>query len=663
MQPKNKLPISSSSAEELESFFKTRDDRLLSFDFDDEKTFPLIEQLQGQSSRYGSERFYAKGGSKQIFKVYDQSTGRFIAMGCLREEFCNDKTKQEQFLREARITSYLSHPNIMPVYNIGFRNEQPFFTMKLIEGDSLSIIIRELRKQNPLYRKKYTLNKLIDIFVKVCDAMAYAHSRGVIHLDLKPDNIRVNNYGEVLVCDWGIARVSNSPQTKNEEAENIQLIDSDLINEITLSGIIKGTPGYMAPEQIKEQFGSKTAQTDVYALGSILYSILTYHSPLDHLDEINLVLAKTIKGMIPPPSSLNSSVPKSLEAICLKAMNPSQQKRYKSVSALLTDVQNYQHNFITNAENVTLLKIIYFFIKRHKTASLFLFFIAISNSIFMYNLYQKEKKATHNLDLYKQEREMADYFNEKGFEHIFKNFKNEFGWKNASANLKIANYMLTKNPDSNSAMGLKGLALFAQQDYQQAKTLFKTSNAKLYQDLIQLCELQQQKIDHLSMLKALYEEGRFPLTRQSFEFIFNNEKEVKKKEEWLKELIVIFNKGISKESIRLSCRKQKNGGLTVSVTAPKAIVNLDFLRHLAIETLKINNMKQVDLSNLEILPVKRLNLANTQLESFEPLLKMPKLRFLILDEAHKVDKSLYEKLRHCGIEITYVPTIPAPPKG
>lgn len=662
MKPETKqFTIPASSAEELEAFFQNRDNRLSNFIPDGQKIFPLIEQLQSIRNRYSSQTFYAQGGSKDIFKVFDKSAGRFIAMACLREEFCEKLPKQEQFLREARITSFLSHPNIMPIYNIGFHDDKPFFTMKLIEGDSLSQIIRELRKQNPLYRKKYSLNNLIDIFVKVCDAVAYAHSRGIIHLDLKPDNIRVNSYGEVLVCDWGIARLIGQIEEKNEESENIHALDADLVNEVTVSGIIKGTPGYMAPEQIKKCFGSKTVQTDIYALGSILYSLLTFHSPLDNIKDVDNVLDSTIEGKIPPPSSI-TTVPGSLDAICGKAMSLSQNKRYGSVTKLLTDLQSYQHGFITAAENNSLFKILHLFVKRHKTVAFFLTLITISTTVFMFNLYQKEKIATRNLNLYQQEREVADYFNAKGFNYIFKNFKNQFGWESAADNLKIADYMLAKNPDNQSAMGLKGLALFALQDYKTAQIFLKKSDPESYEDLIQLCEKQLKKVDYLEMLRSLYKAGRFPLARQSFEFIFNNEKRLDKKEEWLKELIVIFNKKVRKSTVCLSCRELQNNDLSLSITAPEQITNLDFLRHLPITTLKINNITLIDFSKLTTLPIKRLNIVNSRIKSFDPLLKMPKLRFLIMDYSHKLSAELRRNLKLSGIEVTYVPAVPKPPQ-
>jgi serine/threonine protein kinase len=158
----------------------------------------------------------------------------------------NAKTRfdQEQFLREAHLEANLAHPNIMPVYNVGLDADgTPFFTMELVQGDNLKKIFDKLRQGDEKYKRAYPLDHLLNIYLKICDAIAYAHSRNVLHLDIKPDNIRVGSFGEVFVCDWGLARVYDDGETITPESpESPDKLDGNILNNLTLTGIIKGSP-------------------------------------------------------------------------------------------------------------------------------------------------------------------------------------------------------------------------------------------------------------------------------------------------------------------------------------------------------------------------------------------------------------------------------------
>ena len=160
---------------------------------DTEAQFPLQEELKNLSYKFNTEKLVGSGSMKEIFQVQDLPSGRRIAKAKLKDD--SDPKAVESFLREARLTASLQHPNIIRIYEIAY-DEYPWFSMELIEGKSLEEHIRERQGQIwPLYQK-------LDIFHKVCDAIAYAHSKNVLHLDIKPDNIRLGLYGEVIVCDW-----------------------------------------------------------------------------------------------------------------------------------------------------------------------------------------------------------------------------------------------------------------------------------------------------------------------------------------------------------------------------------------------------------------------------------------------------------------------------
>ncbi|MCM8530448.1 MAG: serine/threonine protein kinase, partial [Lentisphaeraceae bacterium] len=231
----------------------------------DESLHSLSDELESIDKRYLQTKHLASGGMKDIYICKDNVTNRLIAKAVLKGD--KSKTAIEDFLREARLTAYLQHPNIMPVYDMGKESDgSPFFTMKLIEGQTLSDFI--LTSPNTKL-----LNDNLRIFLKICEAIAYAHSKSILHLDIKPDNIQVSSFGNVIVSDWGIAKII---KTKVTEAElESYMLNENLGEQGTLNGYIKGTPGYLAPEQVSKDFGKKDERTDVYALGALLYFILT----------------------------------------------------------------------------------------------------------------------------------------------------------------------------------------------------------------------------------------------------------------------------------------------------------------------------------------------------------------------------------------------------
>jgi serine/threonine protein kinase len=167
---------------------------------------PLDEILQ-LDQRYSGEVPLNQGGMKMILQCRDELTDRPIAKAIMQEISSNDAV--DDFIAEARLTASLEHPNIVPVHDLGLTPEgEPFFTMKLLSGENLQQILKGLRQQDKIYIENYPLEVLLEIFIKVCDAMAYAHSKNILHLDLKPANIQVDDYGQVLVCDWGLAKRS-----------------------------------------------------------------------------------------------------------------------------------------------------------------------------------------------------------------------------------------------------------------------------------------------------------------------------------------------------------------------------------------------------------------------------------------------------------------------
>jgi len=239
----------------------------------------------------------------------------------------------------------------------------PYFTMKYLRGMSLSSVIRKLRRNDPETVERYTTARLLQVFIRICNAIEFAHSQGVCHLDLKPENVNIGDFGEVLVLDWGLACTT-------EEARKLSQSTGDKLK-------ISGTPGYMAPEQIRRSASRPIGPlADIYALGGILHAMLVLNSPLHKLP-LEEALRRTVSGDVPAPSEVapvERYVPVALDAICRKAMAADPRQRYATVRELREDIFAFQTGYVPKAENASALKYAGLFIGRN----LLIFFILLS---------------------------------------------------------------------------------------------------------------------------------------------------------------------------------------------------------------------------------------------------------------------------------------------
>ena len=314
----------------------------------------IYSELRTFGERYIHPKVLARGAMKKISRVFDTKTGRYVAMAELRANAPEELF--EPFLREARLTALLEHPNIISVNDIGLNDEGlPFFTMDLKRGDSLAVFLKKNRHSRRL---------LLEVFVKLCDALSYAHSQNVLHLDLKPQNIQVGRFGEVFICDWGLGKIVGSPEDQEKEFDEL-LFNPDLLNNMTLVGELKGTPGYMAPEQF-EKDGIKSCQTDIYAMGCLLYTLLTEEAPFT--GNVDAIRESTLAGKVVAPGKAYPAkeIHKSLNAVVMKAMALKPSNRYSSVIALRDDVKNYLAGFSTTAENAGIVKEVILFYQRNR---------------------------------------------------------------------------------------------------------------------------------------------------------------------------------------------------------------------------------------------------------------------------------------------------------
>jgi len=338
-----------------------------------------IEKLTPKpEGKYKFIRSIGFGGMKAVLQVGDKDTTRNVAMAIIPDFEDRPKTDINRFIREARITARLEHPNIVPIHDIGTdATGSPYFTMKYLRGHSLAVVFKKLNSGDPEALAKYTLPRLLRTFVKVANGIAFAHSKQIIHLDLKPENIHLGEFGEVLVLDWGLAKFIGK-EDELEEIPNVSDEFKEITHEtqafVTLDGVAKGTPGYMAPEQAAGKNKEKDERTDIYALGCILYAILTFENPLGNRKDIRKMLHDTVMGNIESPSQLKNqqrSIPARLETICLKAMDVLPEDRYQSVSELRTDIFSFMGGFATKAENASTIKKTFLFVNRNWLPVLF----------------------------------------------------------------------------------------------------------------------------------------------------------------------------------------------------------------------------------------------------------------------------------------------------
>lgn len=331
-------PLSDSSGNEISA-----EDLKKMLGTDSEKTIGVLQNMSP----------IGMGGIGAVFSAQDQVLCREIAIKILRPAYRNQLDYVSSFIREARITAQIDHPNVIPVHKLGvFDDAGAYFIMKRVKGITLAQILRKLREGNEEAIKTYTRQRLLEIFVSICNGVAFAHSKGIIHRDLKPANIMVGDYGEVFIADWGLAlyRAENDtshatgkislghlPEEKKQEGENTR---------------VSGTPAFMAPEQLLNKTDELDSQIDVYALGTILYSILTWEpSPFEGASTVTELMRNVAshKFLRPRRRAPKRKIPYELEAITLKAMHENKTQRYESVISLLSDVRNYLAKYPVSA--------------------------------------------------------------------------------------------------------------------------------------------------------------------------------------------------------------------------------------------------------------------------------------------------------------------------
>jgi serine/threonine protein kinase len=299
------------------------------------------EHVPEARERYTLSRLHATGGIGRVWLAHDQSLGRDVALKELLPERAARPALWARFLQEARVTGQLEHPGVVPIYEVGHRSDDqaPYYTMRFVRGRTLAEAASAYhRRRLQAEAAPLELRGLLTAFVGVCNAVAYAHSRGVIHRDLKPQNVVLGDYGEAIVLDWGLARLIDPPAGSDEAFA--PPVDAGTEVVATMQGQALGTPAYMAPEQAEGRIDLLGPRTDVYGLGAVLYEVLTGKPPFSG-DDTAEVLRRVVHEEPRRPRSLADRTPAALEAVCLKALEKRPAARYESAKALAADIERW----------------------------------------------------------------------------------------------------------------------------------------------------------------------------------------------------------------------------------------------------------------------------------------------------------------------------------
>jgi serine/threonine-protein kinase len=319
-------------------------------------------ELHGEQ-RYQTLTTLGEGGMGQVGAVWDRDLMRELALKQLHPRLARDRRALQRFIWEARVTAHLDHPNIVPVHDLGLDGAGAlYFTMKRVRGRSLAELIDALARldgkrvaevdccahhrchiqpgEDTLLADYGPRKRRLRVFVDICQAIAYAHDRGVLHRDLKPANVMIGEFGEVLVMDWGLAL----PLPIAAAGPLAQLLPSTLDET---DDALYGTPRYMAPELLRGEPAS--VRTDIYALGVLLYELLAFRRPHDG-DSIPALVRSIVEGQVVPLRQVAPELPSSIVAVVAKAMAVDPSQRYASVAELIEDVETVNEGLTPRAE-------------------------------------------------------------------------------------------------------------------------------------------------------------------------------------------------------------------------------------------------------------------------------------------------------------------------
>ncbi len=304
-----------------------------------------------RAGRYNFGELVVQGSTSVIYEAHDTSLDRAVAIKVMLPESQAAAAQVLRFVREAQITSQLQHPNIPPIYELSVdEGSRLFYTTRFVEGETLADILDALLAGNRATADRWNLANLLTVFQKTCDAVAFAHSRGVVHCALQAERVMVGAFGEVFVTGWGLAKVGATADSRSRSAPPcVRAPETDTIPSLSAA---------TTPEQATGSLGSLEARTDIYALGAVLYRILALQDPVSGADETEL-LGQILTGLIPNPATRQRSplphcpggrIPEHLAAVVIRALSSESNERHSEVSELQREVGAWQEGLLQGAD-------------------------------------------------------------------------------------------------------------------------------------------------------------------------------------------------------------------------------------------------------------------------------------------------------------------------
>ncbi|MEM7309364.1 MAG: protein kinase [Planctomycetota bacterium] len=338
---------------------------------------PLEALARSQDDeRYSMLDEIGRGGMGSVYRVWDARLKRTLAMkvSAVRRGESSERRGDRslyRFLDEAHVMGWLDHPGVLPVHDAGFDAEgRLFFTMHLVRGHELGRVLRLARQG----RDGWNATRVVGVLIKVCETLAYAHGKGILHRDVKPSNVMVGALGETYVTDWGLARVAARPEPGVPDPRGeVRDPDDSRHGPFTVDGAVIGTPSYMAPEQASGRAAAIGPRVDVYAVGAVLYELLAGEPP--YADRCPSADAQGVLEEVRrhAPTALvrrAPAAPPELIAICDKAMSRTPARRYGNMESLAADLRAYTERRVVSAHRVGPVVEARKWVDRNRTAAL-----------------------------------------------------------------------------------------------------------------------------------------------------------------------------------------------------------------------------------------------------------------------------------------------------
>jgi serine/threonine protein kinase len=620
------------------------------------RTAPLARVVQPAARQQSKERYViegeiARGGMGAVLRAVDTDLRRAVAVKYMLDQ--KDPKKKARFVEEAQINAQLEHPNIVPVYDLRIDPQgRPYLMMKLVKGRDLKQVLDQLRQDPRQAEKEWTLGRLLNILVNICNGLAFAHSHGVIHRDLKPANIMLGDFGEVYVMDWGLAKVlkgdipvavpvthadqfaafmGESGGTSSRSSKVITSREPDA--DLTQEGVIVGTPVYMPPEQASGNLHAIDQRSDVYALGAILYEMLTLQPPVDQEGGFTAILMRVVQGEIVAPDqrapqrARDGRIPRELAAIAMKALAKDPGRRYPNVGELRADIERYQEGRSVSARPDTRKEMLWKFVKRNKGLSaglLMTLLVLLASLVFIGKSWLKANDALQRMREAEAARQRQGRDSVPSLVRAARLLTSEKQFGDALTQLDAA---LGYDDQDADAHLLRGQLLIGEQRYEEASRdltacLRTRPGDNEARKLDKLCE--GARADRRDKLLALAEE----LDRQK---LFTISTRVTQQAEALQgprnELLALYRKRVEAAWPGLGGALAVNDdGVHLNFDSQRERVrDLTPLAGMKLTTLNLNRCELItDLTPLEGMPLKTLYLQRcNRVQSLAPLRGMP----------------------------------------